>query len=90
MRFNVGIRDFKNRATQYFRRVREEKSEFVVTMDGVPIARVVPIRDEDLVDRRTALCSFLAEVKKVSQMAEGCWIPGENAVEAVRAQRREL
>jgi len=91
MRLSVGIRDFKTKATQYFRRVREERTEFIVTMDGVPIARVVPIRYGDEQDnRRAALGAFLDEVKRVSALAEDSWLPGETAVEAVRAQRRDL
>lgn len=91
MRLNVGIRDFKNRATQYFRRVREERAEFIVTMDGVPIARVVPIREgEEKEEWQGALRAFLEEVNRVSAMAEGSWLPGETAVDAVRAQRRDL
>jgi prevent-host-death family protein len=90
MRLSVGIRDFKNRATQYFRRVREENTEVIVTMDGVPIARVVPIGEISAKQRDNAMAAFLSEVEKTAAMANGCWRDGENAVDAVRAQRRDF
>jgi prevent-host-death family protein len=90
MRLSVGIRDFKSRATQYFRRVREENAEFVITMDGVPIARVVPIGEIQTQHRGEAMKVFLRNVAQTATMAEGCWRDGESAVDAVRAQRREL
>jgi prevent-host-death family protein len=90
MRLSVGIRDFRSRATQYFRRVREENTEFIVTMDGVPIARVIPFSEIPTRQRSDAMKAFLRDVQQTSTMAEGCWHDGETAVDAVRAQRRDL
>ena len=91
MRVNVGIREFKNRATQYFRQIREEKTEVIVTMDGIPIARVIPIQEgREKKERDRAFKVFLEQVEKISKDSAGDWIPGENAVEAVISQRREL
>ena len=85
----VGIKEFKNQATQLLRHVREEKTEVIVTHDGQPVAVLRPYQDEDNAKSRgerlktaMARADILAE-----KLAEG-WPSGLTAAEAVDKQRR--
>ena len=46
MAHKVGVRELKNRTTQIVRDVREHLEEYIVTLDGVPVARMIPIEQE--------------------------------------------
>jgi prevent-host-death family protein len=46
----IGIRELKNRASSIVRRVREEATEYVITLHGQPAAVLRPIRAEDQED----------------------------------------
>jgi len=84
----VGVREFKNRATQIVRAVREELTEYVVTLDGQPVAVLRPYTAQDEVVRRVAeadeaVAQLLAIVDEVTANA----IPGVSGVRALEEER---
>ena len=90
-RKTIGIREFKNRATQVVREVREERASYVITVDGEPAAVLEPIAPErDVEEWRRQALAWLDEFEEWGRSISGRWPKGLDAVEAVREQRREL
>ena len=50
----VGVREFKNQASRLLRSVREEMSEYVITLHGEPIAILRPLSAEELQNLKQA------------------------------------
>lgn len=44
----VGLRELRDRASKILREVREEKSEYIITYQGRPIALLIPVDQEAL------------------------------------------
>ena len=86
---HVGVKEFKDKATQMLRRVRERREEIIVTMDGEPIALVRPFTDQDRAKlARMAQSQFLTRGRALALTGR---LPSNfDAVEAVSSQRREL
>ena len=86
---HVGVKEFKDKATQMLRRVRERREEIIVTMDGEPIALVRPFTEQDRAKiAREAQGRFLARGMALALTGS---LPSDfDAVEAVASQRREL
>jgi prevent-host-death family protein len=85
----VGIKELKTRATQIVREVREECSEYVVTVDGKPVARLVPFTAED--EERRYERDTRAKLDRIDRLAAeigAAWTSPLTAAEAVAAQRR--
>jgi prevent-host-death family protein len=83
----VGIRELKSLGSEIIRRVREEGASYEITYHGRVVARLVPVREEahpspveDLWLEWDALVASIAK----------SWPADVSAVEAVRAERREL
>lgn len=45
---HVGIRELRDRASEILRQVREQKSKYIITYQGRPIALLVPVDQEAL------------------------------------------
>jgi prevent-host-death family protein len=92
MSAQIGVKEFKDKATQVLRRVRERHEEIIVTMDGEPIALVRPFTEQDRAKlAREAQSLFLARGIAMARKAEdGVFPAGFDAIAAVASQRREL
>jgi prevent-host-death family protein len=44
----IGLRELRDRASKILREVREEKSEYVITYQGRPVALLIPVDQEAL------------------------------------------
>ncbi len=87
---HVGVKEFKDKATQMLRRVRERREEIIVTMDGEPIALVRPFTEQDRAKiAREAQSIFLTRGLALARKS-GAPLGDVDAVEAVASQRREL
>ena len=85
----VGIKDFKNQATQLLRYVREEKVEVIVTHDGEPVAVLRSFQAEDDAKSRAArLKAAMSRADKLATKIAKNWTSGRTAAEAVDEQRR--
>jgi len=87
----IGVKEFKDKATQMLRRVRERKEEIIVTMDGEPIAIVRPFTQDDR--QKLALETQRKFLRKGAALA--CQMADQldaniSALEAVASQRRTL
>jgi prevent-host-death family protein len=88
MKSRVGVRELKNRATQLIREVREKRVEFVVTVDGTPVARLSPFQDETAAQKRDRRRVAIAALAAVADQVGAKWPKGVSASMAVREQRR--
>ncbi len=89
----VGIRELKNDASEIIRAVREERTEYIVTYRGEPVAMIVPVAeriDETgvLIERPDA--GFWEELANLRKELEANWKSEKTAVELIEEQRREL
>jgi len=85
----VGIKDFKNQATQLLRHVREDRAEIIVTLDGEPIAVLRPFHTEDNAKNRAErLKEAMGKADKLAAKIAKTWTSGRTAAEAVDEQRR--
>ena len=84
----VGVRELKNRATQILRQVRERRVEFTVTLDNVPVARLIPVSADAVQDRRARRLAALVHIDATAERIAAKWPRGVSAVDAIREQRR--
>jgi prevent-host-death family protein len=85
----VGVRELKNNATQLVRQVREQMTEIIVTLDGVPVAVLRPFTNEDSVRQRSArMQSFAEKSAELAGEIAAVWTGDFTAAEAVAEQRR--
>lgn len=86
----VGVRELKNRATQIIRSVREDHAEYLVTVDGEPVAVLRPCEDADLqADRVAEYRAGLARLDAVAQMVGAHWQSDKGAVDLLMEMREE-
>lgn len=88
MKARVGVRELKNRATQIIREVRERHTEYVVTLDGQPVASLTPIARETAAQRRARRLAALGALEATAAQVGAKWPDGVSARDAVRGQRR--
>ncbi len=86
---SVGVKEFKTRATQIVRDVRERSQRYVITVDGKPVAVLkpyVPAEDGPMTDEE--IKEWLAHFDEiVARISEGL-PPGASGVDAVAEGRR--
>ena len=84
----VGIRELKTQASDIIRRVRENNESYVVTYRGRPVAKLVPVLDNEAQLARDL--SILEEMDRLAEEINKDWPDGLSAADAVSAARREL
>jgi prevent-host-death family protein len=85
----VGVRELKNQTSRIIRAVREEMSEYVVTLRGEPVAVLRPLTDEEARRLRQAETDeTLAEMKMLAREVAAAWTSDKSGVELVAEQRR--
>lgn len=85
----IGVRELKNQASRIVRDVREEKTEYVITHQGQPVAVLHPYTSEDADrERHVETAASLAAMKKTARDVAQAWVSSKNAVELVDEQRR--
>ncbi len=84
----VGITELKTRTSDIIRRVRYANETFLITYRGRPVAKLGPVQStENQVDRDL---SILEEMDRIAEEVTKYWPKGLSAVDAVKADRREL
>ena len=78
----VGVRELKDRTSEIIRAVREERVEYVITYRGQPVARLVPIDEEDGGEQAWQ------ELERLSQEISARWQSDKSAVELLSEMRR--
>ena len=85
----IGVRELKNKASRIVRAVREEMAEYVITVQGKPVAVLRPLTDEDTQKLRQAEREqALAEMKTLARQIAEAWTSPQSGVELVAEQRR--
>ena len=85
----VGIKEFKNQATQLLRHVREERAEVIVTHDGEPVAVLRPFEvEDDAKSRSVRLKAAMVRADALADKIAAGWPEGLTAADAVDEQRR--
>ena len=85
----IGVRELKNHASRVLRAVREEMSEYVVTLRGEPVAVLRPLTDEEVQRlRQVETDETLAEMKALAKEVAAAWTSDQSGVELIAEQRR--
>jgi prevent-host-death family protein len=78
----VGVRELKNRASEILRAVREGRAEYVITYRGRPVARLVPIAEDEEGEQAWQ------ELERLSREISARWRSEKSAVELLDEVRR--
>jgi prevent-host-death family protein len=85
----IGVRELKNHTSRVIRAVREEMSEYVVTLRGEPVAVLRPLTEEEAQRlRQVEIDAALAEMKALAQEVASAWTSEKSGVELIAEQRR--
>jgi len=85
----IGVRELKNHTSRVIRAVREELSEYVVTLRGEPVAVLRPLtEDETQRLRQVELGAAMDELRALADKVASAWTSDKSAVELVQDQRR--
>ena len=96
-RKTIGITQLRRDASEIVAELREDRSEYVVTVDGKPVALLQPYDEVSepaappaLVEeaRRKAVEAWLAEAAAIGKLISEGWPAGLSAADAVAEQRR--
>ena len=85
----IGVRELKNHTSRVIRAVREEMSEYVVTLRGEPVAVLRPLTEEEAQRlRQVEIDAALAEMKALAREVASAWTSDQSGVDLVAEQRR--
>jgi prevent-host-death family protein len=91
----VGVRELKNQATKIVRDVRTNRTEYVITYHGQPVAVLLPVDEQWLTEesRRAAEAAapgedVWAELQAIREEIGENWQSDKTGVELVSEQRR--
>lgn len=85
----IGVRELKNKASSIVRSVREEMTEYIITVQGEPVAVLRPFTEEDEQQLHQAkIEETLAEMKSLAQQVAAAWKSPKSGLELVAEQRR--
>ncbi len=85
----IGIRELKNQTSRIVRSVREEMVEYVITLQGKPVALLRPITEADEQQLRQAqIEEAMAEMKQLAQEVAAAWSSPKSGVDLISEQRR--
>jgi len=86
----IGVRELKNKATQVVRAVREQGAEYVVTVDGRPVAVLRPFTEDDERERRREIMmQEIKELDELSRLVSDNWVSPKTALEILDEVRDE-
>ena len=70
----IGVRQLKNEATQIVRAVREQNAQFVITVNGQPVATLRPYSDRDIAGlHRTQAAAEIAAIDRLAAEVGRLW-----------------
>jgi prevent-host-death family protein len=85
----IGVRELKNQTSRVIRAIREEMSEYVVTLRGEPVAVLRPLTEEEAQRlRQIETNAALEEMKALAQEVASAWTSEKSGVELIAEQRR--
>jgi prevent-host-death family protein len=87
MATKIGVREFRDHASQFLKRVAERGETIEISNHSRVIARLVPAEQPDL---KAAWEEWNRQADKLAEEISRDWQGPQDAVEAVREQRRDL
>ena len=85
----IGMNELKNKASELVQMVREEMTEYVIMIQGEPVAVLRPFTDEDAAKlKQDDTASHLADMKALAVQVAKAWQSSRSGVELVEEQRR--
>lgn len=85
----IGVRELKNQTSRIVRSVREEMAEYVITLQGKPVAVLRPITEADKQRlHQIRLAEAMAEMKQLAQEVAAAWSSPKNGADLIAEQRR--
>lgn len=84
----IGVRELKNQASKIVRAVREEAAEYIITVNGQPVAVLRPLIFDDDQEKEAEIELELAEMRELAQEIGAAWTSDKTGVELVAEQRR--
>ena len=82
----IGVRQLKNEATQIVRAVRDEHAQYVITVNGTPVATLRPYSDRDIAGLpRSQAAAELAAIDRLASEVGGAWKDDAPAMQRGRA-----
>lgn len=70
----IGVRQLKNEATQIVRAVKDQHAEFVITVNGQPVATLRPYSDRDIAGlHRTQAAAEFAAIDRLAAEVGARW-----------------
>lgn len=73
----IGVRQLKNEATQVVRAVREEHAQFIITVNGQPVATLRPYSDRDIAGvHRPQVAAEIAAIDRMAADVAAAWRAG--------------
>ncbi len=88
----VGVEELRDRTTQIMRDVSEHAAEYVVTVDGAPVAVLRPYAEAKHQPAPTdgEIDAWYKRFNELSARISALWPQGLSAADAVAEQRRDL
>jgi prevent-host-death family protein len=87
-KLEVGVKELKNKTTQIIRNVREKGTEYVVTVDGVPVAVIMSLKVKSASEQKAKRLEALKSIRALAKDVAKDWDGKMSAAEAVSDQRR--
>jgi prevent-host-death family protein len=87
-KLEVGVKELKNKTTQIIRNIREKGTEYVITVDKVPVAVIMSLKNHSLVGKQSKRAEVLKSIESLSKDIAKDWDNKMNAAEAVSELRR--
>lgn len=87
-KMEVGIKELKNKTTQIIRDVREKGSEYVITVNNIPVAVITSLAKKEAAQEKSRRIEILKSIEALSKNISKDWDAEVGAVEAVAEQRR--
>ncbi len=82
----IGIRELKSQASEIVRAVREERTEYVITLRGRPVAMIVPFTEAPRGDVPSA-DEYMARLLEIGREITRATPPGKSALDQLFEDR---
>jgi len=85
----IGIQDLENQAWRIIQAVQEDMNEYIITIQGKPVALLRPFTAEDEQRlRQIEIETALAEMKSLAHQVAAAWTSTKSGVALIDEQRR--
>lgn len=87
-KIEVGVKELKNKTTQIIRDVKQKGNQYIVTVDGNPVAVIISIQALSDIEHQKKRSAVLDDIKLLAKEVSKDWKDDMSAAESVSEQRR--